>query len=248
MDKSQLGQHFLKNKEVLKKIIEASELKDNDVVFEIGAGNGVLTRELAKNVKKVIAVEIDESFKEELNRIDNVQVIIGDAIEKIEMLSFNKIVANIPYVIVEPLFWKLIKINFDSCVLLIGENFYNLLNNKESKWSVINRIFFDIEKVMDVKKEDFEPKPKVNSVLIKIRKNKNKLNKPDEFLREFLLQDDKKIKNALIYTLIRVKKITKKEAKEIIDKLGLSDEILEKYVNNLSNEDFIKVIDKNLII
>lgn len=239
MDK-QLGQHFLKNNEVLKNIIEASELSENDVVFEIGAGNGVLTRELAKNVKKVIAVEIDESFKEVLGKIDNVQVVIGDAIEKIEMLSFNKIVANIPYVIVEPLFWKLIKINFDLCVLLIGENFYNLLYDKESKWSIINRIFFDIEKITDVKKEDFEPKPKVNSVLIKVMRNKNK---SDEFLREFLLQDDKKIKNALIYTLIRINKITKKKAKEIIDGLKLSDKIIESRIYNLSNLDFMELLN-----
>jgi len=247
MDKSQLGQHFLKNKKVLKKIIEASELSHNDVVFEIGAGDGVLTRELAKKAKKVIAVEIDENFKKEINLGNNVQVIIGDALEKIEMVTFNKIVANIPYVIIEPLFWKLIKLNFDLCVLLIGENFYNLLN-KDSKWLIISKIFFDVDKIIDVKKEDFEPKPRVNSVLIKIRRNKKKLNEIDTFLKEFLLQDDKKVKNALIYALMRVKKITKKESKKIIDGFKLSDETLESCVRNVPNEEFVKILDKRLIV
>ncbi len=242
MDKSQLGQHFLKNKAILREIIEASELNKDDVVFEIGAGNGVLTKELTKKSKKIIAVEIDEGFKEKLSNISsNVRVIIGDAIEKIEMVSFNKIIANLPYVVIEPLFWKLIKINFDLAVLLIGKKFYDLLNDEESKWSVICKIFFDIEKIMDVKKEDFEPKPRVNSVLIKVIKRKKKLDEREYLIKEFLLQNDKKVKNALVYALVRVKKITKKEAKNIVSGLLLKDATLEKNVSLLSNEEFLKV-------
>lgn len=243
MEKEQLGQHFLINKKVLKTIVEFSELNKNDVVLEIGAGNGVLTRELAEKVKKVAAIELDDDFKEDLDNLDdNVQVIIGDALGKIDMITFNKIVANIPYVITEPLFRRLLKLEFDLCVLLIGENFYNLLN-ENGKWGVISKIFFDVEKILDVKKEDFNPKPRTNSVLIRVKKRNKKLNENEMIVKEFSLQDDKKVRNALIYALIRVKNLTKKKAKELLSNLDIKD-LEEENTGSLSNEDFMKILGK----
>src|SRR3989338_9297123 len=61
---TKLGQNFLVNKDIAKKIVEAAELKPDDVVLEIGPGKGILTEELAKKAGKVIAVEIDGNLVE----------------------------------------------------------------------------------------------------------------------------------------------------------------------------------------
>ena len=89
-----LGQNFLVSKIVLEKIIKAGELKSSDIVLEIGPGLGTLTKELAKKVKKVIAVEKDENLANILKReLDNGQIkniqIINQDILKFQVSSFK---------------------------------------------------------------------------------------------------------------------------------------------------------------
>ncbi len=80
-----LGQNFLINSEVLKKIIKAANLQPDDIVLEIGPGIGVLTQELAKKAQKIIAVEKDpkmtEILKETLSGFKNVQIINKDILK-----------------------------------------------------------------------------------------------------------------------------------------------------------------------
>src|SRR3989338_4837607 len=97
-----LGQNFLINKAILRKIIEAAELNSEDVVLEIGPGAGTLTKELAIASKKVIAVEKDRIMagilKETLRVYGNVDIIISDILKTTPQLPNKyKIVANIPY-------------------------------------------------------------------------------------------------------------------------------------------------------
>jgi len=101
-----LGQNFLVDEKVLRKIIEAAELSKNDIVLEIGPGIGNLTVKLAKRVKKVVAVEKDqrmiEILKETLKDFKNVKIIKADILKfspKIYNLKSKiyKVVANIPY-------------------------------------------------------------------------------------------------------------------------------------------------------
>ncbi len=240
-DKSKLDQHFLKDKKTLKKILDISKLSSRDIVLEIGSGKGILTLELSKKTKKVIVVELDKDLKKYLDKSPkNVDIKYGNILKIINSLKFNKIISNIPYSITEPLFKKLLKLDFDISVLLIGKKFYDLIFNEESKWSIIIPIFFNVEKIMDVPKESFEPKPRTNSVLIKLKIRK-KLNKKERLIREFVLQDDKKVKNALIYSLKRINKLTKRQAKE---KINIPLDLLEKNVDNLSNKQFKIIYDK----
>ena len=107
-----MGQNFLIDKPALNKIIEASDLNSNDIVLEIGPGIGTLTQELAKRVKKVIAVEKDQAMvqilKETLKDRNNVEIIQGDIL-KLETIPYTlypkpcKIVSNIPYYLTSPL-------------------------------------------------------------------------------------------------------------------------------------------------
>jgi len=244
-NKSKLDQHFLKDKSIIKEIINASELKFDDVVVEIGPGKGIITKELSKRAKRVIAIELDKNFKPYLDKLpNNVKIIYGNALELITNLKFNKIISNIPYSISEPLFKKLLKINLDTVVLITGKKFFELFSEKDSKWSIISKIFFDVKKVTDIPKEAFDPKPEVNSVILVLKKRKNKLTKLESLVKEFVLQDDKKVKNALMLSFMRVKNLTKKEAKGIVYNLDLPPELVEKNVNHLSNRLFRLIYGK----
>ena len=234
-----LDQHFLIDEKVVSKIVEVSELKSKDVVLEIGFGNGMLTKELCKKCK-VVAVELDEKLKINL---DDCKIVYGDILKIFDKLEFNKVVSNIPYYISEPLFKKMLKLDFELAVLLVGKNFYDVLLDKSSKWNLVCGLFFDVKKILDVPKEAFDPKPRTESVVLKFKKRDKKLSKEEEIIKEFVLQDDKKVKNALVYSLVRVKGLTKKEAKDIVYKL-VPLNLLEKNVDYLSNKQFIRVVEK----
>ena len=231
-----LGQNFLIDESVIKNIVDSAEICDNDIVIEVGPGIGNMTCELAKKAKKVIAVEIDQNLKPDLPK--NVELIYADALDLIEKKQFNKIISNIPYSISEPLLEKLLKLNFDLIVLLVGENFYSLLS-KDSKLSIIADSFFKIEKISDVPRTSFDPSPRVDSVLIRIKKKLP--SEKEKIIQEFVLQSDKKVKNALINALTRTKKLTQKQAKEKLK--GIPDRLLDKLTSYLSNEQFKIICD-----
>ncbi len=243
MQDKQLDQHFLKSDEVIQKMIES--ITSEDTVLEIGPGKGAITKELAKKAKKVVAVELDETLKNSLKDLpENVEIIYGNTLGLVDKLKFNKIVANIPFSISEPLFKKLVKLNFESAVLLIGRNFYDLLFSEESKLSVISKVFFDVEKISDVPRDAFEPEPKAESLLVCITKRKTELNQKEQIIKKLVQQDDKLIKNALMYAFMRVKNCTKKHAKEEIAKLGLKEDVLEENIWHLPNEGFREIITR----
>ena len=98
-----LGQHFLKSKKIIEKIIDAAELSKNDTVLEVGPGKGILTEALLEKAGKVIAVEKDielvRYLSDKFNDYKNLTLIHGDIL-KIPITDMQyKIVANIPYYI-----------------------------------------------------------------------------------------------------------------------------------------------------
>jgi len=115
-----LGQNFLIDEKVLRKIIEAAELSKDDIVLEVGPGIGNLTAELAKRVKKVIAIEKDQKMVEILKellegwKVRNVKIVKADILKfspKIYNLKSKiyKVVANIPYYLTSPLIRKFLE-------------------------------------------------------------------------------------------------------------------------------------------
>ncbi len=240
-----LDQHFLKDENVLGKIVDAAQIKPDDAILEIGPGKGILTAELAKKAEKVVAIELDEEFKLFLDKMPaNVEVKYGNALELIDKINFNKIVANIPYNITEPLFGKLLRTRVEITVLLIGKNFYNILTGKDSKWSVIIPVFFDVTKVVDVPRWFFEPMPRTDSVVILLKKRQAQLGLAEQIIKEFVLQEDKKVFNALAEAFVRIEKLTQKQAKEKVSELKLPDKLFDKKVAYLSNRQFLTISGK----
>lgn len=185
----QQGQNFLIDKNVLNKIIKTADLKKDDVVLEVGAGLGVLTKELALRVKKVIAVEQDKKLfvvlKKELAGLKNIELINQDVF-KIDFTKLKdfKIVSNIPYNITS-LFLR----HFLSCgsqpsemVLLIQKEVAKRIAAKPPQMSLlaVSVQYYSQPKIISlVKKNSFWPIPAVDSAILKIN-NIKKIKKEDK--------------------------------------------------------------------
>jgi 16S rRNA (adenine1518-N6/adenine1519-N6)-dimethyltransferase len=102
--KKAYGQHFLRDPNILEVIGRLAELGPDDVVLEIGPGQGVLTRYLAERVGRVQAIEIDRALEPALSALpDNVDVSFGDALQLELPQDATKLVANLPYNVATPL-------------------------------------------------------------------------------------------------------------------------------------------------
>ncbi len=117
-------QHFMIDEKILKKIVSSAKIKSDDVVLEIGAGIGNLTKLLAKKAGKVYAIEKDESLsialKEETREFGNVELIFGDALKTVTP-PYNKLVSNLPYQICEALLQKLTPTEFKLAVICVPQ-------------------------------------------------------------------------------------------------------------------------------
>jgi 16S rRNA (adenine1518-N6/adenine1519-N6)-dimethyltransferase len=220
-----LGQNFLSDENIVQKIVAAARLNPGDVVVEIGPGLGALTRELAKRVRLVLAVEKDETLlpvlKETLAGLENVIVIHEDArkvdFDALVALKTNisgglsyKLVANLPYSITTPLLTYLLRkrFNFNLLVVMVqkeaadrinalpGSKDYGLLSITVQFYTVLQGSF-------QVSRNVFVPQPKVDaSVLCLSRREKPGYHRLKEDLffilaQEALNQRRKTILNAL---------------------------------------------------
>src|SRR5689334_15821622 len=96
-----LAQNFLISSKLVRSLLETNSIQPCDLVYEIGAGRGMITAELAKNARKVIAIEKDPTLARQLrNRfqgVDNVQIIANDFLRYPIHDREYKVFANIPY-------------------------------------------------------------------------------------------------------------------------------------------------------
>ena len=189
-----LGQNFLVNEKILRKEVEIASIGKGDIVLEIGAGSGNLTKLLAKKAKRVIAIEIDRRFKDKLNKIarkfKNVKIIYGNALE-INFPRFDKVVSNLPFITSLPIIFKILDYNFDDGVIILQYRMAKRIctkvgNSGYSRISVMIQRLADVEFIEKIPREAFKPIPKVNAAMIKIKK-KTKFNvKSEDYFRKFL--------------------------------------------------------------
>jgi 16S rRNA (adenine1518-N6/adenine1519-N6)-dimethyltransferase len=177
-----LGQNFLIDKNVLKKILEAAELLKRDIVLEVGPGIGNLTVELAKGAKKVIAVEKDkrmvEILKERLKeeKIENVEIVNEDILKflpSFELKGSYKVVANIPYYLTSRLIRNLLEMKRKPklIVLMVQKEVAQRICAKPPKMNLLAvsvQFYAKPEIISFVSKNCFWPRPKVDSAIIKI--------------------------------------------------------------------------------
>lgn len=190
ISKRSLGQHFLVNPRVLDKIVAAAEITKEDVVLEVGPGTGNLTKKLAEKAKRVIAIEKDRRLIGFLkNKLSENSAIAGKSeIIESDILKLNsrhshairklasqpyKIVANIPYYITS----RFLRTVFEKwpkpklIVLTIQKEVAQRIAAKPPKMNLlaVSVQFFSEPKIVGhISKENFRPRPKVDSAVIKL--------------------------------------------------------------------------------
>jgi len=181
-----MGQHFLKNKSVLKRIARAIDPQKKDLVIEIGAGKGALTSFLVQRAGKVVAREKDRHLVSLLGKkeIPGLEILEGDALRvdfcKIAEKNpgFNvKVAGNIPYSISSPLLSKILeeKEILSECTFLLQKEFAERLcagpgSKKYAPISILFQIHFSLSLLFTVKPESFSPPPKIQSALVSLKK------------------------------------------------------------------------------
>ena len=204
---SRLGQYFLVDKQILSQTIKAAELKKTDVILEIGPGKGVLTREIAKRVKQVIAVELDKNLASKL-KIPKVQVINQDILSYCIPHTAYKIIGNIPYYITGKILRKFA--GFFCVFMLQKEVAERICSKKGSILSISVNSWAKPKIISFVPKTAFSPQPKVDSAIIKIipRKKPYKIN--FNLVKKAFSQKRKQIGNALDKNLLQKAEINPK--------------------------------------
>ncbi len=244
MAKVDLGQHFLISKRILRRICNYAELSKEDIVYEIGAGFGNLTEEIAKRVRKVYAIEIDpklyEMLKENLSDYENIVPILGDAVVHEIPEDCNKVVGNLPFsissLITEKVLREMANCRIELIVFMYQREFAERVvakpGNKEfSRISFLCQYYSKPELLELVPKHLFKPRPKVDAAIVRFRKKDvewdEKLNK---FVKILFTQKKKKVINSLS------SKIEKKVLKE-----KLKTDLLEKRVFKLKIEEILRL-------
>ncbi len=224
-----LGQNFLVDKNIVKLEIKEAEVSADETVLEIGAGYGALTLELAKNAKKVIAVEIDDELVPLLEKrlaeegLKNVDIICEDVL-KVEMPPFDKCVSNIPYQISSKIIEMLGKYGKFS-VLIMQKEFAERLvaqpgEKNYSRISILAQYHFIPVFVRKVGKKCFYPVPKVDSAIVKLFPRKVKPFVSDE---KFFFQFVKAVfihKNQKLWKAVSHSKREIEVDKKILSELG----------------------------
>ena len=179
------SQNFLKDISLIKQLIDKSTLNSSDVVYEIGAGKGIITKILASKCKEVIAIETDPTLVEELKKkfSESLNIKIVDS----NFLNFDlpkhayKVFSNIPFNITSDVVRKLIFAPMppsDSYLIIQKEaalKFSGYPYSSESLFSVLIKPWFKPNLMHTFRKNDFLPKPSVDTVLYRLTKREKPL-------------------------------------------------------------------------
>lgn len=181
-----LGQNFLIDDSVPRDIVNGAEVDENDLVIEIGPGVGTLTAQLLKRAKKVVAIELDNDLipilQQEIGYNPKFTLIHNDALK----VDFNeiigeeksvKLVANLPYYVTTPIIVKLLKedYKFKSLTIMIQKEVAERMNaepgNKDyGALSLLVQYYCNTSIVRRVPPQCFIPRPKVDSIVIRLER------------------------------------------------------------------------------
>ena len=249
-----LGQNFLIDGNIVRKIADAAEIDEEDNVIEIGPGVGTLTEELALRAKKVVAIEIDEKLRElhkETLALENVKVIYGDFLDiDLKVLTEKefgdesfKVVANLPYYVTTPIIEKLVlsNTNLISITVMVQKEVAKRLSagpggKDYGSLSVFINYYTDCKYRFQVPRSVFMPKPNVDSAVLSL-KMKDREEVDTDFLfkvvRAAFTTRRKTILNSLSNSKLNY---TKDDIKRALELSGIDE---SRRAENLKLEEFI---------
>lgn len=246
--KKSWGQNFTIDSSIFEHMVDYASLRQDDVVLDIGAGLGFLTKVLTNYCGEVFAVEADAKLVDVLRRnlgnVKNIRIFAEDIL-KCEIPSFNKVVSIPPYQIASPLLMWLFKRDFYCGVLVLQKEFVNRLlasiGDRAYGWlAVVAYYYVEIELLDDVPKWMFYPQPEVDSVIIRLRPKKPRpfTVKNEMFFRKLtqllFTRRNRKVRNAILPFVKRKCRFSSRGAVDEVDFLPFHD----RRVRDLAPEDF----------
>jgi len=174
MRRKRLGQHFLISQSVAKKIVDAANITKKDFVLEIGTGKGILVPLLCEKAGKVVSIESDYTLYDDamklFSEIPNLTLVHGNGFQSDE--NFTIFVSNLPYSQSRDAIEWLIQKNYSHGIIMVQKEFAEKLLGKNKAVSILANYAADIQKIMNVGKNNFSPPPKVDSVVLRLERKK----------------------------------------------------------------------------
>ena len=233
-----LGQNFLIDDSVLTDIVEGAEVNKDDLIIEIGPGVGSLTAQLIGKAKKVVSIELDNDLipilQEELGQYENFTLIHKDALK----VDFNeiigdeksvKLVANLPYYVTTPIIVKLLKdnYNFKSLTIMIQKEVAERINAEPNckeygALSLLVQYYCDTKIVRKVSPGSFIPRPKVDSIVIRLdRLSEKRVEVKDEKLMFEIIRNAFNMRRKTMWNAVKFLGMKKEEIEKAFELSGI---------------------------
>lgn len=254
--KKSLGQNFLKDENICKKIIDSASIDKDTLVIEIGPGGGAISKYIIEKCGYHVMYEIDSRLIENLNNMfsnySNYEIINNDFLkenvkEKISEYKYKKlyVVANLPYYITTPIISKLIddEVFPDKIVVMVQKEVADRLsasvNSKDyGSLTVFLNYYYNIKKLFDVSNSCFVPAPIVNSAVIGMDLKGDRAHIKNINLFKKIVRDSFRFKRKTIRNNLKQYNLDKIEF--ILKKYGFD---LGTRAENLSLDVFIDIVN-----
>lgn len=252
-----LGQNFLIDDSVLEDIVNGAEVNGEDFIIEIGPGVGTLTAQLLMKAKKVTSIELDNDLipilTEELGEHENFSLIHNDALK----VDFNevigdeksvKLVANLPYYVTTPIIVKLLKdgYNFKSLTIMIQKEVAERINAEPNckeygSLSVLVQYYCDTKIVRRVVPSSFIPRPKVESIVIRLdRLPEPRVKAKDEKLMFELVRAGFNMRRKTLWNAAKSFNLSKEDLEKAFENSGVDQ---KRRAETLSLQEFADLAD-----
>lgn len=255
-----LGQNFLEDEEVISRIINGADISADDIVIEIGPGQGALTGRLIKKARKVICVELDNRLipilHKRFDKYGNIEIINADILD-IDLKTLisqegkreAKIIGNLPYYITTPIIMHVLETEapVESITIMTQKEVAERIlaepgSRTYGALSVAVQYRCDVKHITDVSREAFQPAPNVDSAVIKLTvRQKNKYKPKNEALfkacvRKAFALRRKQLKNSLA----SMPTFTKEEVEDALLNTNIDE---RRRAETLSILEFIRLAD-----
>lgn len=252
-----LGQNFLIDDSVLNDIVNGADVNGEDFIIEIGPGVGTLTAQLLNKAKKVTSIELDNDLipilQQELGNHPNFSLIHKDALK----VDFNevigdeksvKLVANLPYYVTTPIIVNLLKnkYNFKSLTIMIQKEVAERMdaepNCKEyGSLSLLVQYYCDTKIIRKVAPSSFMPRPKVESIVIRLdRLEEPRVKVKDENLMFEIIRNSFNMRRKTLWNGVKNMGVDKEDLMKAFEEAGVDP---KRRGETLSLEEFARLSD-----
>lgn len=248
--KKSLGQHFLNDPNIARKIVKFAVISDQDTVWEVGPGRGILTEQIIKKAQEVICFEIDSDLYNELEArfADKITLVKEDVLKADwdAYLKSNKvkIAANLPYQITSPFLFRIVQFadRFSTIVVMIQKEVAARLTakpkTKEYGMLTLKMNFhFDIDYGFTVKPHLFYPPPSILSAVIKMQPRTDRPVLEDETLFWEIVSSSFKMRRKMLRNNLKALISAEK-----LDKLAEKTDLTRR-AEELTESDFINLYE-----